>query len=122
MTTTPDDRPKIDAATEATPAAGSGTAPREAEMTSVDHPVPHDSVVDFRSHWVVIQQGFVDDPRSAVRDADSLVGDVLETLSATVEEQRRHLEDQWSHGESDTEELRLTLRRYRDFLDRLLAF
>jgi len=70
---------------------------------------------------VVIQRGFVDDPRSAVKDADSLVGDVLEKLRATFEEQRRDLEGQWSDGETDTKELRLTLRRYCDFLDRLLT-
>ena len=119
--TTPGDSPNIDAATEATPAWASDTRPEEAGMTGIDHPVPHDAVVDFRSYWVVIQQGFVDDPRSAVKDADSLVGGVLEKLSATLEEQRRHLWGQWSDGEPDTEELRLTLRRYRDFLDRLLA-
>jgi hypothetical protein len=118
--TTPDDRPKIDTANEVTPASADAD-PRDAGMTSTYHPVPHDAVVDFRSQWVVIQQGFVDDPRSAVKDADSLVGDVLEKLRATFEEQRRHLEGQWSDGETDTEELRLTLRRYRDFLDRLLA-
>ena len=69
----------------------------------------------------MIQQGFVDDPRSAVKDADSIVGDVLEELYATFEEQRRHLEGQWSDAEPDTEELRLALRRYRDFFDRLLT-
>ena len=90
-------------------------------MTGIDHPVPHDAVVDFRSHWVVIQQGFVDDPRGAVKDADSLVGDVLDNLAATFEDQRRHLGGQWREGEPDTEELRLTLRRYRDFLNRLLT-
>ena len=119
--TTADDSPQIDAATEVTPVS-EDTAPEEAGMTSVDHPVPHDADTDVRSHWVVIQQGFVDDPRSAVKDADSLVGDVLDKLAASLEEQRRHLESQWSHSEPDTEELRLTLRRYRDFLDRLLAF
>ena len=107
--TTADNGPRTDAATEATPAS-SGTAPGQAGMTSVDRPVPHDAVEDFRSRWAVIQQGFVDDPRSAVKDADSLVGDVLGNLAATFEEQRRHLEGQWTDGEPDTEELRLALR------------
>ena len=117
--TTADNGPKTEAATEATPAAA-GTAPGEAGTTSGEHLV-HDAVVDFRSRWQVIQQGFVDDPRSAVKDADSLVGHVLEELSATFEEQRLHLEGQWSDGEPDTEELRLTLRRYRDFFGFLLT-
>jgi hypothetical protein len=120
--TTADNGPKTEAwaADEAAPAAA-GTAPGEAGTTSGEHLVLHDAVVDFRSRWEVVQQGFVDDPPSAVKDADSLVGHVLEELSATFEDQRRHLEGQWSDGEPDTEELRLTLRRYRDFFDFLLT-
>jgi hypothetical protein len=132
-----DNAPKTEAATEATPvAAGTASgeaettggehlashdaASGEAETTGGEHLASHDAASDFRSRWEVIQQGFVDDPRSAVKDADSIVGDVLEELYTTFEEQRRHLEGQWSDGEPDTEELRLALRRYRDFFDRLL--
>ena len=101
--------------------ASDGSAAGDAGTTSGDHLVPDDAVVDIRSHWALIQQGFVDDPWSAVKDADTLVGDVLQKLAAIFEEQRQHLAGQWSDGESDTEQLRLTLRRYRDFLDRLLT-
>jgi hypothetical protein len=86
-----------------------------------EHLVPHAAVMDFRARWEAIQQGFVDDPRSAVTDADALVSDVLEKLSTTFEDQHHQLETQWSDGEPDTEELRTALRRYRDFFDRLLA-
>jgi hypothetical protein len=117
--TTDDYQPSTETDTEATPAA-TGTAPAEFETTSGDL-VPHDADVDFRSRWEAIQYGFVDDPRSAVNDADTLVGEVLQQLSATFEEQRRQLERQWNNGEPDTEELRLALRRYRDYFDRLLT-
>lgn len=83
--------------------------------------VPQEAVMDFRARWEAIQQGFVDDPRSAVTDADALVSDVLKKLSTTFEEQHGQLESQWSDGEPDTEDLRSALRRYRDFFDRLLA-
>lgn len=58
--------------------------------------------------------------RAAVTDADKLVGDVLERLSNTFEEQRRELEAQWADGQPSTEELRTALQRYRTFFERLL--
>jgi hypothetical protein len=77
--------------------------------------------MDFKARWEAIQQGFVDDPRSSVSDADSLVSDVLQQLSNGFDEQHRQLEGQWSNGEPDTEDLRSALQRYRDFFDRLLT-
>ncbi len=77
--------------------------------------------MDFKTRWEAIQQGFVDDPRSAVSDADSLVSDVLQKLSSGFEQQHGQLEAQWSDGEPDTEELRSAFQRYRDFFDRLLT-
>ncbi len=85
------------------------------------HLVPEEAVMDLRARWEAIQQGFVDDPRSAVSDADTLVGEVLQRLSATFENQHRELEGQWAEGEPSTEDLRGALQRYRDFFDRLLA-
>lgn len=83
--------------------------------------VPTQESVDFKARWDVIQQGFVDDPRTAVTDADKLVGDVLDRLSKTFDEQHRTLEGQWSDGEPDTEALRSALQRYRAFFERLLT-
>ncbi|WP_328325940.1 hypothetical protein OHA70_36820 [Kribbella sp. NBC_00382] len=94
----------------------------EATTPSADEPlVPTSEGVDFKARWDVIQQGFVDDPRSAVTDADKLVGDVLDRLSTTFDEQHRTLEGQWSNGEPDTEALRSALQRYRAFFERLLT-
>jgi hypothetical protein len=83
--------------------------------------VPKEQVMDFQARWQAIQQGFVDDPRSAVGDADTLVGEVLQRLSTTFENQHQELEGQWADGEPSTEDLRGALQRYRDFFDRLLA-
>lgn len=108
--------------------AAEQAAPPEAVETSAPAPasgqghlVPEGEVMDLRARWEAIQQGFVDDPRSAVSDADTLVGEVLQRLSATFENQHRQLEGQWAEGEPSTEDLRGALRRYRDFFDRLLA-
>ena len=92
------------------------------EPTRGEEPlVAPDDVVDFRSRWEVIQQGFVDDPRKAVTEADHLVDDLLRRLSDTFDRQHQDLEKQWSDGEPDTEDLRSALQRYRAFFQRLLT-
>ncbi len=75
----------------------------------------------FRSRWSDIQAGFVDEPRRAVEQADSLVAEAMQRLAQVFADERSRLEQQWDRGgETNTEELRLALRRYRSFFDRLL--
>ena len=81
----------------------------------------HD-LADLRNRWNDVQAGFVDDPRECVQRADGLVSSAVEQLTASFAQTRSRLEDQWSRGEeASTEDLRLALKRYRDFFDRLLA-
>ncbi|MEU1202143.1 hypothetical protein ABZ446_38810 [Streptomyces sp. NPDC005813] len=76
----------------------------------------------FRARWQETQSQFVDDPRDAVHSADALVADVMQELASTFADHKRELEDQWNRGEqADTEDLRLALRHYRSFFNRLLA-
>lgn len=83
--------------------------------------LPEDSE-DFERRWAEVQATFVDDPRAAVESADGLVAEVMQTLSARFGAHKNSLEEQWSTGgEVDTEELRLALRQYRSFFQRLLA-
>ena len=91
-------------------------------VPSADEPlVAEEAVVDYRARWEVIQQGFVDDPRKAVTEADSLVDDVLKNLADSFDRQHQGLEQQWSGGEPSTEDLRSALQRYRAFFQRLLT-
>jgi len=77
---------------------------------------------DFRSKWERIQAGFVDEPRNAVEEADQLVASAIKRLAEVFAEERAKLEREWDRGDSvSTEDLRLALRRYRSFFDRLLA-
>lgn len=77
---------------------------------------------DLRSRWTEVQATFVDDPRDCVKKADGLVSDTVEQLTSSFSHARSRLEEQWSRGEeASTEDLRLALKRYRDFFDRLLA-
>jgi hypothetical protein len=109
--------------TERTAPAGEPAAAREtsAEPAAEGTLLAGDAVMDFRARWEAIQQGFVDDPRAAVSDADTLVKDVIERLSSTFDDQHEDLERQWTEGEPSTEDLRAALQRYRDFFQRLLT-
>lgn len=77
---------------------------------------------EFRANWDTIQGGFVDEPRRAVKQADSLVAGAMTRLAGIFAEERTKLEEQWERDEGvSTENLRLALRRYRSFFGRLLS-
>lgn len=78
-----------------------------------------DAAQSFRSQWDEVQIGFVDDPVSAVRRADELVAQVMKNLAQTFAQERSHLEGEMKDG--DTEHMRVALRRYRSFFQRLLS-
>ena len=91
-------------------------SPAEASLFAADE------LAGLRARWGNVQAGFVDDPRDCVEKADGLVSDVVEHLTAGFGDARSRLEQQWGRGEeASTEDLRIALRRYRDFFDRLLA-
>jgi hypothetical protein len=76
----------------------------------------------LRDRWTDVQTGFVDEPRQAVEQADSLVAEVMQQLATTFADERGKLEQQWDRGDDiSTEDLRVALQRYRSFFDRLLA-
>jgi len=76
----------------------------------------------FRSSWGAIQTGFVDDPAGAVKQADELVATVMKRLAEVFSGERVNLEQAWEKSEPvSTEDLRVALRRYRAFFDRLLS-
>ena len=82
----------------------------------------NDKLSDLRSRWDHVQSGFVDDPRECVQQADGIVSDVVDQLTTGFSEARSRLEAQWARGEeASTEDLRLALKRYREFFERLLA-
>jgi hypothetical protein len=77
----------------------------------------------FRTHWTEIQTAFVDEPREAVKQADGLVAEVIQRLAKIFADERAKMEHEWSRGDDgvSTEDLRVALRRYRSFFDRLLS-
>ncbi|MER6996406.1 hypothetical protein [Streptomyces sp. NPDC000410] len=133
-TASPEDTAREDAAPaypgEAAPVPGSGQDERTEATTAAEEPapeddgqplIPPDDAEGYRDRWQQIQGTFVDDPRDAVRTADALVAEVIQSLAATFADHKEDLEAQWSRGEDiQTEELRVALQRYRSFFNQLL--
>jgi len=108
-----------------------GTPAATTEVEALAPLFPANEAVDFRASWDAIQIGFVDDPRLAVRSADQLVAQVMNALAASFAHERTALEGAGTGAGTDaaplaagsrsTEDLRVALRRYRAFFQRLLA-
>ena len=81
-----------------------------------------DAAKKFRSRWLAIQSKFVDDPSDAVKQADDLVSDVIKNVTMSFANRRVGLEKQWNSGDNtSTEDLRVALKQYRSFFERLLT-
>lgn len=107
-----------DQVVETQPQAGASRA-AGSEQTPLFTP---EDTEDFRRRWSEIQTGFVDEPRRAVEQGDSLVAEVIQRLATVFADERGNLERQWGQGDDvSTEELRVALQRYRSFFDRLLT-
>ncbi len=101
-------------------AAAPAAAPRPqaepvGERTSLLASIDRDSV---RSRFLDIQAGFVDEPRQAVQEAERFVDELVQQLLRALEGERTKLKAAIDDG--STEDLRLALRGYRGFVDRLL--
>jgi hypothetical protein len=76
----------------------------------------------LRARWSEVQGRFVDDPRASLKAADALVAEVIRDLSSLFSAERTTLERQLGSQEKvSTEDLRVAVRRYRSFFERLLS-
>jgi len=76
----------------------------------------------LRTRWNDIQGRFVDEPRSAVQQADTLVSEVIDKITEMFANEHGLLEGQWKQGDDvSTEDLRQALQRYRSFFNRLVV-
>jgi hypothetical protein len=122
---TNDERERRDDA-DAPTTAESQDQPQDVGATGADEQLEPllgtDETGGFRERWQSIQVRFVDEPRQAVEDADSLVAELMQRLAQTFHDERENLESQWSRGDDvSTEDLRVGLKRYRSFFERLLT-
>ncbi len=108
-------------------ATAAGPAPQMPEQGKTDSPsatalFAGDETRDLHGRWEKIQIAFVDEPRKAVEQADSLVATTIKRLAEIFAQERSRLEGQWGRGDDvSTEDLRLALQRYRSFFQRLLS-
>ncbi|MEU0406308.1 hypothetical protein ABZ307_00580 [Streptomyces griseorubiginosus] len=88
--------------------------------------LPHDECDKLSTRLQHAVAGFVDEPRSAVEEADHVLEEVATRFADAVKQRRRTLRNSWQGGEGkavdagDTEQLRLALRDYRELTERLL--
>lgn len=116
--TAADNRPIPLPSATSVPAANATTS-----LTDAGALFPDDELHNFRARWDQVQTSFVDEPRQAVEQADSLVANVVKRIAEQFSAEREKLEGQWDRGDNvNTEDLRQALKRYRSFFDRLLSF
>jgi hypothetical protein len=97
-------------------AAATDTAGTGAEATAAS-PLASLDAGAIRTRFIDIQAGFVDEPRQAVEEAGRFVDDLVQQVTDALRQQRGQL----AGTEGSTEDLRLALRAYRQFVDRLLG-
>jgi hypothetical protein len=96
---------------------GSGPAPVAApdERSTLLGSMDTDTI---RTRFLDIQAGFVDEPRQAVEEAERFVDEMVQDLVKALANERAKLKATIEEG--STEDLRIALRGYRAFVDRLL--
>lgn len=108
--------------TEAVPQAPAAVSSSGSDSSTDKALFADDQLSGLRARWTDVQSTFVDDPKECVQKADGLVSDVVEQLTASFSDARSRLEEQWARGEeASTEDLRIALKKYREFFERLLA-
>ncbi|WP_328839487.1 hypothetical protein [Streptomyces europaeiscabiei] len=88
--------------------------------------LPHDECDKLTSRMHHAVGEFVDEPRSAVEEADHVLEEVTARFTDAMTQRRRTLRTSWQTSSddrastTDTEQLRLALRDYRELTERLL--
>ncbi|MFI5853918.1 hypothetical protein [Streptomyces parvulus] len=109
----------------AAPAHGAAASARETAGGGTLLPHDEGDKLEQRLHHAVA--GFVDAPRESVEEADRVLEEVAARLADAVTHRRRSLRTSWQDAgadgaaaSTDTEQLRLALRDYRELTDRLM--
>lgn len=79
------------------------------------------AVQRFRSEWHEVKADFVDDPVAALTRAHDLVTEAVDDLTEALLAERDELDPLRDTSTPDTESMRMAMRGYREFLDRILA-
>ena len=79
------------------------------------------AVERFRTEWHEVKADFVDDPVAALTRAHALITEAVNELTGSLLAERDELDPLRATSTPDTESMRMAMRGYRDFLDRILA-
>jgi hypothetical protein len=105
-----------------TTGSDTGTAGSDAAASGAGPLLPERDLEAANRRWHDIQSTFVDDPRRAIAEADALVSQLVQQVTALFNAERSQFETLWDRGDQvSTEELRVGLQRYRSFFQRLLS-
>ena len=80
-----------------------------------------DATRHFRAAWHEVKAEFVDDPVNALTRAHDLLTDAVNELTEALLAERDELDPLRGTATPDTESMRMAMRGYREFLDRILA-
>ena len=111
-----------EAAAPGPPEPATTAEPATAEAATAEPAAPAPAALDaesIRNRFLDIQAGFVDEPRQAVEEAGRFVEELAQQVIDALQARRGQL--QVPVAEASTEDLRLALRSYRQFVDRLLG-
>jgi hypothetical protein len=75
----------------------------------------------FRAAWHEVKAEFVDDPVTALTRAHDLLTDAVNELTESLLAERDQLDPLRGSATPDTESMRMAMRGYREFLERILA-
>jgi hypothetical protein len=80
-----------------------------------------EAITHFRKQWHEVKADFVDDPVAALTRAHDLLTEAVNELTEALLAERDELDPLDGKATPDTESMRMAMRGYRDFLDRILA-
>ncbi|UQU63108.1 hypothetical protein COUCH_29395 [Couchioplanes caeruleus] len=75
----------------------------------------------FRAEWHEVKAQFVDDPVAALTRAHALLTEAVQELGEAMLAERDRLDPLGDDAVPDTESMRMAMRGYREFLDRILS-
>jgi hypothetical protein len=122
--TTPPGSPGRDEAGHAAPRpGGNGDAPmRPGDVDETLIAFWDDKAIErFRHAWHEVRGDFVDDPVTALTRAHDLITEAVSELTESLLAERDQLDPLRTTATPDTESMRMAMRGYREFLERILA-
>lgn len=73
-------------------------------------------MTDFHRRFEQIQSDFIEEPREAVKKAERLIEEMLDHVTRSMRDRMKTMRGDGDGKHADTEHLRLTMQRYKEFI------